>query len=417
VDDFSDQRETLNKFITECPAFRELQSHVGQFNIFRVLGIQDAEIRHSNMLAWLFTPGESHGLEDRFLKQYLMLVSLYSENNSTSLDPVEIDTAKIESCEVLRERFNIDLLIDIKTDHENWLFIIENKVNSKQGKGQLKSYRKALVEKPRAKKYENHRHFFIFLTKDGEEPNDNAFSMSTYEHVYKALKIAFEERKEAIGIEPATLIQNYQKLLEQKFMSSSQIQLLVQRIYKTHKSAIDTIIENLPAPRDKLSEFLQNRINEHSNYVLLPSSKSSVRFLPNEWNTAANRAGRAWGDGSAYLTFQLKLSESSTILKIVSGHAPTEWTTKLFARTDGVPFTRQNRSLKANPIWVTYDSQHIRQATLPSEEDTDEFEASCEMVWENLMSSLASDAYKEKVAIVKRELLDLSCEGTESENP
>lgn len=408
MSELAEQRHRLNKFITECSEFRELQSQIGQFNIFRVLGIEDAEIRHSNMLAWLFTPGESHGLEDRFLKQYLMLVSYDSENDSDFLDPVEIDTATIQSCEVLRERFNIDLMIDIKTDQESWLFVIENKVKAKQGKDQLRNYREALAKKPRAQeKYKDHKTFCIFLTKDGEEPNDDAFSVSTYEHVYKALTIAFEERREAIGTEPAALIQNYRKLLEQKFMSNSQIQKLVQKIYKTHKEAIDTIIDNLPAPRDRLSDFLQTKIRGHAGWVLLPSSKSLVRFLPDEWDVAANRAGRAWGDGSAYLIFELKLGENSTILKIVSGHAPSKWVEDLFSTTEKPPFKRQNRSLKKDPVWVTYDSLHIRNVALPSEEDTDELEDACKTVWDNLCKVLESDDCRNKIAVIQHKLKDL----------
>lgn len=405
--DLSKQRHRLNKFITDCPEFRELQSHIGQFNIFRVLGIEDAEIRHSNMLAWLFTPGESHGLGDRFLKQYLMLVSHDSQSNSDSLDPVEIDTARIESCEVLRERFNIDLLIDIKTEQEYWLFIIENKVKAKQGKDQLQGYRDDLAKKPRAQKYQNHKPFYIFLTKDGEEPNDAAFSVSTYEQVYRALTIAYEERKEAVGTEPAALIRNYQKLLEQKFMSDSQVQALVNKIYREHKEAIDTIIENLPAPLDKLSEFLQEQIQEHAGFVLLPSSRSSVRFLPVEWDTAVNRAIRAWGDGSASLIFELKISKNSAILKIVSGHAPVEWVRELFSITEHPPFTRQNRSLRKDPVWVTYDSQHIRSASLPSDPDTGDFEDACKSVWEGLCNALGSDNYQKKIAVIQRELDNL----------
>jgi len=62
----------LNTLVVESEELRQLESVLGQFNTFRVLGIEDAEIRHSNMLAWLLTPSESHGLGDRFLRRFFL---------------------------------------------------------------------------------------------------------------------------------------------------------------------------------------------------------------------------------------------------------------------------------------------------------------------------------------------------------
>ena len=38
------------------------------FNAFDVLRYSDYEIRHSNVLAWLLTPGETHGVGAAFLR-------------------------------------------------------------------------------------------------------------------------------------------------------------------------------------------------------------------------------------------------------------------------------------------------------------------------------------------------------------
>ena len=39
-----------------------------KFNAFDVLRYSDYEIRHSNVLAWLLTPGETHGVGGAFLR-------------------------------------------------------------------------------------------------------------------------------------------------------------------------------------------------------------------------------------------------------------------------------------------------------------------------------------------------------------
>jgi PD-(D/E)XK nuclease superfamily len=64
----------LNALVVSCPELRELEKLLGNFNIFRVLRFEHGEIRHSNVLSWLFDPDESHGLRDLFLRRWLMRV-------------------------------------------------------------------------------------------------------------------------------------------------------------------------------------------------------------------------------------------------------------------------------------------------------------------------------------------------------
>ena len=62
----------LTQLVMNCPELTELEALLSRFNIFRVLRAAHHEIRHSNMLAWLLTPDESHGLGDRFFRRWLM---------------------------------------------------------------------------------------------------------------------------------------------------------------------------------------------------------------------------------------------------------------------------------------------------------------------------------------------------------
>lgn len=38
---------------------------LNKFNPFKVLRIQDTEIRHSNVIVWILNPNENHNLSDR----------------------------------------------------------------------------------------------------------------------------------------------------------------------------------------------------------------------------------------------------------------------------------------------------------------------------------------------------------------
>ena len=101
------------------------------FNIFTVLRLENYEIRHSNFLAWLLDPKQTHGLGDTFLKKFI-------EKVNSKLKNKKITYKGGENIKVYREQDNIDILVfDIKND---FLILIENKINSKQHDNQLDRY-------------------------------------------------------------------------------------------------------------------------------------------------------------------------------------------------------------------------------------------------------------------------------------
>lgn len=56
----------------ELESFKELHNIIknsDESNIFKILKLQNYEIRHSNYLAWLLDPKKSHGLNNTFLKK------------------------------------------------------------------------------------------------------------------------------------------------------------------------------------------------------------------------------------------------------------------------------------------------------------------------------------------------------------
>ncbi len=59
--------------LVESAEFRRYhkEQQTPRFNPFDVLRYAEYEIRHSNVLAWLLTPGESHGLGDKFLRRFI----------------------------------------------------------------------------------------------------------------------------------------------------------------------------------------------------------------------------------------------------------------------------------------------------------------------------------------------------------
>lgn len=104
----SETERALTRLVVECTELTDLEALLSRFNIFRVLRAAKHEIRHSNMLAWLLTPDESHGLGDRFFRRWLMRVVHNADDDIKRRlqlpSPIEIDALDVESVAVARER-------------------------------------------------------------------------------------------------------------------------------------------------------------------------------------------------------------------------------------------------------------------------------------------------------------------------
>jgi hypothetical protein len=68
--------------------FDKLELGLKNPNIFQILNISKNEIRHSNFLAWLLNPQESHKLNDIFLKRFLREV--FSSEKFSDIDQVDV---------------------------------------------------------------------------------------------------------------------------------------------------------------------------------------------------------------------------------------------------------------------------------------------------------------------------------------
>jgi hypothetical protein len=403
----STQEKTLNalsNLVVNCPELTEVERLLGRFNLFRILKFEEGEIRHSNVLAWLLDPKESHGLGDLFLRRFLMLGLNDSEGGLHDLDPVELDSAEIRSVEVLREWNHIDVTIRIQTVDENWVVAIENKVRSKQHSNQLTKYRKVIEASfPEDKK------LFIFLCKNREEPEDDAYIEATYDQVHAALSRTFDEQSNSIGDGPRTLIQNYLSLLEEKFMENSRIAELAAKIYKSHKLALDVIFEHRPSDRVSIMEMLEQKLLEYEGaykLIPMPTTRSYFRFLIDLWDVPKNRAGMAWGDGGAYVLLEIPLGSRNATFKVMCGKTPHEWMEKAWNRSKTAPFEKVFRKTAKMPsAWLTIYSQ--RSKIKISDLDPDTAHDVANEVWAWVEKQLNSQSFRNSAQVIVEMLEDL----------
>jgi hypothetical protein len=354
--------EALNRLIVECPEFEELERLLGGFNLFQVLKFEYGEIRHSNVLGWILDPSESHGLDETFLKKWLMRVVHGAVGVERPVEPVEIDGWQLLRVEVRREWRNIDLLLVLQFAQERpWVVAIENKVNSSQHSDQLRRYRK-VVESEFG---DAGRRLYVFLTKNEEEAQDAAYLPASYAQVHQTLKECVAARSHAIGAEPRVLLENYIQLLEEKFMDQSKIAEIARTIYRQHRRALDVIFEHRPDNLLAVSDAIRNLLAaqaEELGIVMTACSKSYIRFVPKEWNLPGNQHGTAWGSSPHTVLFEINLGAKQPSLNVVSGKAPSPWIDELWELSNKPPFKQQRKRADRPRDWVFV--HHAGRSTL-----------------------------------------------------
>ena len=277
-----------------------------RFTIFEVLKMSRMEIRHSNMLAWLLDPNESHGFNSKFLEgilRYCGAGDLFDGNN-----------ASWESFRVYRELNHMDIFL---VSHELRLTLtIENKIFAGEGERQLERY-SDWVEKT----YTDYRNVFIFLTPDGRLPRDEAqrekWIAVSYRRVYEVLCPLYDEFffQRRVRSDQEVLVNHFIKTLERTVMKEIDPNLIqrCRSFYQKHKQALDFIFENAKSGvadivRDELRAMAKLPEYLDKGLVLLPPEQNHpapcfhIKKLDDFLGELTDNVG-SWGTKQVYYCF------------------------------------------------------------------------------------------------------------------
>jgi hypothetical protein len=280
------QIKKLNQFIVNNSDLEKLEVLMKEFNPLRILKVNNYEIRHSNMLAWLIDPSENHNLGDLLLKK--VLVGALSGEVEESLNDITIPQvlmSNFHDATVLREWKNIDLVIESKSN--DMVLFLENKIHAGLGKHQLEKYIKIIKES-----YPNCKNIIpVFLTLTGDEsPHSNYYKYSHVE-ICSLLTNTLNLYKNRINGKVYDFISYYINVLEELTMQDDRLIQLCKDIYKNHKEAIDLIFSYGMIPSSSFHDALQvvreemdlvdytlnERYSKSNNeYWFLPASLSEI---------------------------------------------------------------------------------------------------------------------------------------------
>ncbi|MEW6647311.1 MAG: PD-(D/E)XK nuclease family protein [Pseudomonadota bacterium] len=265
---------------------RDLESRMGGFNVFRALGMESYEIRHSQFLSYILNPNNHHGIGQRLLKQ--VLITFSREADDPPIHPVEILTSDLSDAEVLRERWNIDILIIVHSI--KLVCAIENKINAVESRHQLKKYRD-YVEK----NYPGYNHLFVFLTPEGRGAiNDSGWISCPYDKINDAIGFVQNDAistHETLPPKTTALLSDYQDIIRSEIMDNSELREICRKIYREHKIAIDLIKENIGDIRYDAYELTKNHLQAKAGQGIIMDHYylRRIRFIDHDIDVLMKR--------------------------------------------------------------------------------------------------------------------------------
>jgi len=361
--------------------FQKLNQEVNSFNGLKVLRLENHEIRHSNVLAWLLNPKENHNIGDYFLRKTIEHLILIDENSNNSQYRIvsELVNHSLMDSHVYREvRTNQNRFIDLLIVNQQIksIFLIENKFYTTESKNQLNDYLDFIQQT-----FKGFTIIPIYLTLDGENPSNDRYFILTYEQIESILHTILMLYKMQLNDYVYKFIEDYDELLKEKYYpNESQIRQAID-IYRNHKLTIDTLFEEVATLNKPLQfesdyqfEFMmkyKNTINyifKHGQNILSYSFEQFIRqqfdkevlynahpthpnLLPPEWESVSQiplRESKYWLGKGLIVWFE-KTRDSR--LRLVVELGPMKYTERLSLleqlETSGLSFKMSSKLEKA----------------------------------------------------------------------
>ena len=270
--------EALDNFVCDNAELQDLERRVGRFNLFDALKIGDREIRHSNFLAWLLDPAESHGRGDRYLKAVLMDLFRRSPADRP-LSPAQVEAGALAGVDVRRESSHIDLLIVCRG--LRFVVAVENKIGGSDGRNQLDKYEGVVGREFPAS--DGWRHSFVYLTPDGSPPQHGDWPTYSYADLHAVLSRVHAQDTADVADDVSRFVGHYLHLVGTKIMDDTGLQELCRTIYKTHRQAIDLIVKHGMDRPANLVSLTAEWVRKDDRYYFIGESANEVVFVPACW--------------------------------------------------------------------------------------------------------------------------------------
>lgn len=283
--------DDLESLFVNNADLESIRTYLSRFNPIKTMGMERMEIRHSAILAWLLDPQESHGLGDRFLKAFLA-EALRGHDFDTQPSALDVSQADMMDADVRREWQYIDLLI--LSPRNRWIFIIENKFDSKQHGEQLRRYMETVSASfLRGGNYDVARG--VFLTLWEEEPEDERYAPIEYSTICELLGQVAMNGSTPLKSEVNTFLIHYLEVIREATDMSTErreIEKIARQLYRAHRATLNFIVKYGKSTEFSLAcemvfgtdiDYLEMRKLGDVEFLYIYSDTEYFCILPNKW--------------------------------------------------------------------------------------------------------------------------------------
>lgn len=372
-------KEALEKFVLDNSELEKLEELTSKFNIFESLDIAKQEIRHSNFLAWVMNPNESHSLGDYFLKRFLLrTASLANRRGLGGITPIQIDISEFDEVKVQREWKSIDIII---IDEKNkFVCVIENKVEAAEHSDQLNRY-EAVVES----EFPDFTKQLIFLTPDARRASNDSYLNIAYDEICDIIEYIIRAKSNLMGDEVKIFLSHYAEMLRRRVMVNSEIQDLCKSIYERHRKALDLIFQYKPDLQMDIHDYLVELIGTEPELVIDYSSKSNIGFGVKAWDVETLLRGEGL-KSKRLLYFEFWNPTNILNLSLIIGPGDIATRQRIYdiANRNPNPFRKAARKLTRQ--WFTIYSERFLSQGDYDDANIDILKPKIEKKWKSFLS-------------------------------
>ena len=388
------QKQALLQLLTSDDLADLQAKSNNEFNIFKVLKLQNNEVKHSNFLGWLLTPFESHHLMDSFLKE-LLKIALRNDTSLVNILLKDLTDAKITLEKITNDGRRMDIFIDCPRN--KLVCVIENKVWAGEGCNQLEDYKKYVLNHDKYKDYEYK--YFLFLTpyKYSTCEDYKGYIRINYGDILKAINNLMKQCGCLLDEDVKIFINHYKKIIERNIMGETDKEIidLCRKIYRENKDAIDLIIENSDERAEIFElfvEVLKERTDIDKNIIV---DGNTVKFLPKGINNVERFTFGEFSNDMIVNLHSLYWGKKPLYIEIAVS-APKDKSEKNYIRRNSlVEHIRQHCSFKkfnGNNEW-----SYSQTIPLVEQEELASFDGNHEQIKNYLSKKLDECGYIEKL--------------------
>ena len=296
----SSPHSELDAFLTNNSDLLRLEGMLSRFNLFEAVGVVRQELRHSDFLAFLIDPNQSHGLKSTFLRELLLATNVTQSVTFAGFD--------LTQATVFREWHHVDILV---VDDVNRLaVIIENKIGTGEHSDQLNRYQNDF-----ARHYPGYEFCALYLTPEGDKPSSNGYHAISYKLVCNVVDQIAQDNRNILNRELTLALEHYVQMLRRHILTDSDVAQLCRSIYHKHRQALDLIFEHRPDQQTQIGNFVSSLIQQDERFYAGGRAKNWVTFGMNEWKKSPRLEG-----GLFYVYFEFHNRPSD--LKILCSVSP-----------------------------------------------------------------------------------------------